>query len=47
MIGTALTFLGVNPYWEKAAQGAIILVGVISDAWARTEKHGVLAAAVR
>ncbi len=47
VIGTALTFLGVNPYWEKAAQGAIILVGVISDAWARTEKHGVLAAAVR
>ena len=46
-IGTALTFLGVNPYWEKAAQGAIILVGVISDAWARTEKHGVFAAAVR
>jgi len=45
VIGTALTFLGVNPYWEKAAQGAIILVGVISDAWARTEKHGVLAAA--
>ena len=46
VIGTALTFLGVNPYWEKAAQGAIILVGVISDAWARTEKHGVIAAAV-
>jgi rhamnose transport system permease protein len=47
VIGTALTFLGVNPYWEKAAQGAIILVGVISDAWARTEKHGVIAAAVQ
>ena len=46
VIGTALTFLGVNPYWEKAAQGAIILVGVISDAWARTEKHGVIAATV-
>jgi rhamnose transport system permease protein len=24
-IGTALTFLGVNAYWEKALQGAIIL----------------------
>lgn len=46
VIGTALTFLGVNPYWEKAVQGGIILVGVISDAWARTEKHGVIAAAV-
>jgi rhamnose transport system permease protein len=46
VIGTALTFLGVNPYWEKAVQGTIILVGVISDAWARTERHGVIAAAV-
>jgi rhamnose transport system permease protein len=24
-IGTALTFLGINPFWEKAIQGAIIL----------------------
>jgi rhamnose transport system permease protein len=24
-IGTALTFLGVNAYWEKAIQGGIIL----------------------
>jgi rhamnose transport system permease protein len=46
VIGTALTFLGVNPYWEKAAQGAIILIGVISDAWTRTEKHGIAVAAV-
>jgi rhamnose transport system permease protein len=46
-IGTALTFLGVNPYWEKAAQGAIILIGVISDAWARTERHGIAIAAVQ
>jgi rhamnose transport system permease protein len=30
-IGTALTFLGVNPYWEKAIQGAIILAAVASD----------------
>jgi rhamnose transport system permease protein len=31
-IGTALTFLGINPFWEKAIQGAIILAAVFSDA---------------
>ena len=31
-IGTALTFAGVNPFWEKAIQGMIILVAVGSDA---------------
>ena len=31
-IGTALTFAGVNAFWEKAIQGAIILVAVSSDA---------------
>jgi rhamnose transport system permease protein len=31
-IGTALTFAGINPFWEKAIQGAIILVAVGSDA---------------
>ncbi len=42
-IGTALTFAGVNPFWEKAIQGAIILAAVFADAalakWghARTE----------
>ncbi|MCI0664220.1 MAG: ABC transporter permease [Acidobacteria bacterium] len=30
-IGTALTFLGINPFWEKALQGAIILAAVVSD----------------
>ena len=30
-IGTALTFLGVNPFWEKAIQGAIILAALVSD----------------
>ena len=30
-IGTALTFLGINPFWEKAIQGAIILAAVVSD----------------
>ena len=31
-IGTALTFAGVNPFWEKAIQGAIILAAVFADA---------------
>jgi rhamnose transport system permease protein len=30
-IGTALTFAGINPFWEKAIQGAIILVALISE----------------
>jgi rhamnose transport system permease protein len=30
-IGTALTFVGVNPFWEKAIQGAIILAALVSD----------------
>jgi len=42
-IGTALTFVGVNPFWEKAIQGAIILVALVSDAaLGRLEKHGKL-----
>lgn len=40
-IGTALTFLGINPFWEKAIQGAIILVALVSDvALGRLEHHG-------
>jgi len=31
-IGTALTFAGINPFWEKAIQGAIILTALASDA---------------
>lgn len=31
-IGTALTFSGVNPFWEKAIQGGIILIALVSDA---------------
>ena len=30
-IGTALTFAGINPFWEKAIQGAIILAAVASE----------------
>jgi len=29
-IGTALTFAGINPFWEKAIQGAIILAALAS-----------------
>jgi rhamnose transport system permease protein len=32
MIGPALTFMGVSAYWERAAQGAIILAAVAADA---------------
>jgi rhamnose transport system permease protein len=40
-IGTALTFGGINPFWEKAIQGAIILAALVSDVvLARLEKHG-------
>jgi rhamnose transport system permease protein len=31
-IGPALTFLGINPFWEKAVQGAIIIAALASDA---------------
>jgi len=30
-IGPALTFLGINAYWERAVQGAIVLAAVIID----------------
>ena len=40
-IGTALTFLGINPFWEKAIQGAIILAALVSDVvLGRLEKNG-------
>jgi ribose/xylose/arabinose/galactoside ABC-type transport system permease subunit len=32
VLGTALTFLGINPFWEKAAQGSIILLASAADA---------------
>jgi rhamnose transport system permease protein len=32
-IGPALVFLGISAYWERALQGAIILVAVAADAW--------------
>jgi rhamnose transport system permease protein len=33
LIGPALTFLGVNAYWERAIQGGIILAAVAVEAW--------------
>jgi rhamnose transport system permease protein len=40
-IGTALTYAGINPFWEKAIQGAIILAALVSDvALGRLEKNG-------
>jgi rhamnose transport system permease protein len=30
-IGPALTYAGVKPYWERAIQGAIILLAVVAD----------------
>ncbi len=45
-IGPALVFLGAQPYWEKAIQGAIILVAVASDALElRRRAHAVRLAA--
>jgi rhamnose transport system permease protein len=31
-VGTALVFAGINPFWEKAIQGSIILIAVFADA---------------
>jgi rhamnose transport system permease protein len=39
-IGPALTFVGINPFWEKAIQGAIIMVALGSDfVLGRVETH--------
>ncbi len=39
-IGTALTFVGINPFWERSIQGAIILAALVSDvALGRLEHH--------
>jgi rhamnose transport system permease protein len=44
-LGTALTFLGVSPFWEKAAQGAIILVAAALDSAAGATKRSAAAPA--
>jgi rhamnose transport system permease protein len=47
-IGPALTFLGVTAYWERAAQGAIILAAVVLDALrSRPRQHADNLAASR
>jgi rhamnose transport system permease protein len=47
-IGPALTFVGVNAYWERAIQGAIILAAVGADAWGpRAASHARAAAPAR
>ena len=39
-INPALTYLGVSAYWEKAIQGAIILLAVVADGVrSRKQKH--------
>ena len=44
IIGPALTYLQLSPYWERAIQGGIILVTVLFDALAsRTERRPALA----
>jgi len=44
-IGTALTFLGASPYWEKAIQGGIILAAVAADSWLGRRARNVRAEA--
>jgi ribose/xylose/arabinose/galactoside ABC-type transport system permease subunit len=41
-VSPALTHLRVAAYWEKAIQGAIILLAVVADGWRnrKTSKHG-------
>jgi rhamnose transport system permease protein len=34
-VGPALTHLRVEAYWEKAIQGAIILLAVVGEGWRR------------
>ncbi len=42
-VGTGLIFMGINPFWEKAIQGGIILAALVSDvALRRLEPHGRL-----
>ena len=31
-IGTAMTYVGINPFWAKAIQGVIILAALVADA---------------
>jgi rhamnose transport system permease protein len=46
-MGPALTFLGVSAFWERALQGAIILVAVGSDALRARRRISIPRGAVR
>jgi len=40
-IGTAMSYVGISPFWAKAIQGLIILAALVADAaLARLERHG-------
>jgi rhamnose transport system permease protein len=39
-VSPALTHLHVEAYWEKAIQGAIILLAVVADGWRRSREKG-------
>lgn len=39
-ISPALTHLRVEAYWEKAIQGAIILLAVVADGWRNRKQNG-------
>jgi rhamnose transport system permease protein len=42
-IGTAMTYVGISPFWAKAIQGLIILAALVADAaLARFDRHGSL-----
>jgi len=42
-IGTAMTYVGISPFWAKEIQGLIILAALVADAaMARIERHGSL-----
>jgi rhamnose transport system permease protein len=43
-LGPALVYLGINPYWEKAIQGAIILLTVPLEAFLTHRRQRVVAA---
>jgi rhamnose transport system permease protein len=43
-LGPALTYLGISPYWEKAIQGAIILLTVLLEALAGYRHQRLVAA---
>ena len=43
VIGNALTYLGINPYWEKAVQGIILLAAAASEAARAKSAEGAYA----